>query len=398
MRRVIFMASVLFIMLLVAACSNTNESPASNQENKEVEQKEQSEKVPGRLKNLSRDWDTNWEKHTIPYGDIISGGPPRDGIPSIDDPKFIPIDNAKKWLDPQEPVMVVNINEEVRAYPIQILIWHEIVNDVVRNKPILVSYCPLCNSAIVFDREVNGETFEFGTSGLLVHSDLVMYDRTTETLWQQLTGEAIVGDLVGEQLTMISSSLISFQDFATAHPDGMVLSKETGYKRNYGQSPYPGYDGRTSSFFSKGDGEGRLPAMERVVSVSINKEDKAYPYTTLKEEKVIQDTVGHKKLVIFFKTGTKSALNSQVIEKSKDVGSTGVFIPRANGQDLTIVKEKEGFIDKETASTWNILGKATAGPLKGTQLESVVHGDHFWFSWVAFKPNTKVYLPDEREE
>ena len=178
-----------------------------------------------RLASLTSAWNTNWERHTIQYDEILSGGPPRDGIPSIDNPQFIRPEEAEAWLAAVEPVIALEINGEARAYPIQILTWHEIANDVVGDVPVAVTFCPLCNSAITFDRRFQGETLEFGTSGLLRNSGLIMYDRTTESLWQQFTGEGIVGDLAGEELTFLPSRLISFADFVQAYPDGVVLSR-----------------------------------------------------------------------------------------------------------------------------------------------------------------------------
>ncbi|MBH0231717.1 DUF3179 domain-containing protein [Halobacillus yeomjeoni] len=386
--KMMYWGLVLGITLLVSGC-NVNQSQDKKTNDTSVVESET--ELPSRLENLSKDWKTDWSKHTIPYEEIISGGPPRDGIPSIDDPKFLSVKEARDWLAPTEPVMVVDINKDARAYPLQILIWHEIVNDTVGGRPILVSYCPLCNSAIVFDRQIKNRTFEFGTSGLLVNSDLVMYDRTTETLWQQLTGEAIVGDLVGEKLKMLNSNLVSFNDFTSAHPDGKILSRVTGYDRKYGHNPYPGYDGRQESYFQTGQDLGRLPAMERVVSISMNGIDRAYPYSLLKEKKVVNDKIGNQEVVIFYKKGTNSALDSQVIANAEDVGSSGAFDPSVDGKELRFELKNGEIVDQQTHSTWNILGQSTSGPLKGKQLKDVVHGDHFWFSWVAFKPETTIY-------
>ena len=168
---------------------------------------------PAGLKNVTAGWNTNWNKHTIEYDDLLSGGPPRDGIPSIDEPHFVLVDEAAGWLADNEPVIALEIDGDARAYPLQILTWHEIVNDVVGGVPVAATFCPLCNSAITFDRRLGDEVLEFGTSGLLRNSDLVMYDWTTESLWQQLTGEAIVGDLAGEQLAFLPSAIVSAADF-----------------------------------------------------------------------------------------------------------------------------------------------------------------------------------------
>ncbi|MCI0393891.1 MAG: DUF3179 domain-containing protein [Chloroflexi bacterium] len=344
------------------------------------------------LRALTRSWNTNWNRHTIRYEEILSGGPPRDGIPSIDDPQFISPAAAGEWLAGNEPVVALEIDGDVRAYPLQILTWHEIVNDVVGGVPVIVTFCPLCNSAVAFDRRLEGEAYEFGTSGLLRHSDLIMYDRTTESLWQQFTGEAIAGDLAGKRLTFLPSSLVSFADFKAAYPQGVVLSRETGYDRDYGRNPYAGYDNIDSTpFLFLGVPDDRLPPMARVVTVSFEDVDVAYPLDILAEAGVINDTVAGRELVVFHTAGTSSALDASEIAAGADVGATGVFDPNLDGQTLIFKKVGEAIVDEQTNSTWNILGQAIDGPLEGRALTPIVHGDHFWFSWAAFKPETIIY-------
>jgi hypothetical protein len=185
---------------------------------------------------------TDFSKHSVPYGEILSGGPPKDGIPAIDEPNFISVNEANQWLNDREPVVFVQVGDDARAYPIQILIWHEIVNDAVGDEPLMISFCPLCNTAIAFERTFNGQILDFGTTGRLRYSNLIMYDRQTETWWQQATGDAIAGELTGAQLEFYPASMISWGDFKSLYPDGKVLSRETGYSRNYGNNPYFGYD------------------------------------------------------------------------------------------------------------------------------------------------------------
>jgi hypothetical protein len=350
-----------------------------------------------RLRFATSGWNTNWNKHTIDYDELLSGGPPRDGIPSIDDPAFISPEEASDWLAGNEPVIALEIAGEARAYPLQILTWHEIVNDMVEDVPVVVTFCPLCNSAIVFDRTLNGEVYEFGTSGLLRNSDLVMYDRTTESLWQQLTGEAIVGDLTGEQLAFLPSSLVSFDDFQAAYHEGLVLSRDTGFNRSYGRNPYAGYDtiGQSPFLFS-GPIDGRLQAMERVVTVQLEDPfgkpfDVAYPLSILSEVGVINDKQAGLDLAIFHAGGTSSALGASVIAQGQDVGATGAFDASLDGQTLTFRSDGGQIVDDQTKSTWNVLGQATDGPLAGQSLTPIIHGDHFWFAWAAFKPDTIVY-------
>ncbi len=178
----------------------------------------------------------------MPYSEILSGGPPKDGIPAIDEPQLTTTDEADTWLEPQEPVILLQVGDDARAYPIQILMWHEIVNDTVGEVPVVVTFCPLCNTGIAFERTFEDHVLDFGTTGRLRYSNMIMYDRQTETWWQQATGEAIVGEFTGRRLTFIPASIISWADFKAAHPEGGVLSRETGYRRDYGRNPYVGYD------------------------------------------------------------------------------------------------------------------------------------------------------------
>ena len=158
-------------------------------------------------------WKTDFSKRTVPLDEIVSGGPPKDGIPAIDNPKFVAVGQADRWLEDREPVVLVALGGVAKAYPLRILIQHEIVNDVVGRVPVSITYCPLCNTAISFDRRFDGMLLDFGTTGNLRHSDLIMYDRQTETWWQQATGEGIVGEFAGRKLTFLSSPLVSWKTF-----------------------------------------------------------------------------------------------------------------------------------------------------------------------------------------
>ena len=339
-------------------------------------------------------WKTNFKKHSVPYEEILSGGPPKDGIPAVDNPKFVSQKEADKWLKDIEPVVVVEHKGEARAYPLQILTWHEIANDRLNGLPVSVTFCPLCNAAIAFDRRLDGRLLDFGTTGKLRNSDLIMYDRQTESWWQQFTGEAIIGDLLGKQLNMVPASIVGYGHFKKAHPGGSVLSRKTGFTRAYGRNPYTGYDDiRSIPFLYRGPKDDRLPPMERVVAVTIGKSDKAYPYSVLSKKRVVHDKVGGRDVVVFHSDGAASALDGSSIANSRDVGATGVFDPNLNGKKLTFRSAKDGITDKETGSRWDILGQAIGGQLKGSRLTPVLHGNHFAFSWFAFKPGTKVYTP-----
>ena len=340
----------------------------------------------------TRGWETDFSRHSVPFDEIFSGGVPRDGIPPLDDPKFITPEQADQWLGDAEPVISFEINGDAKAYPLQILTWHEVVNDVVGGVPVVATFCPLCNSAIVFDRTLDGVVYDFGVSGKLRNSDLIMWDRQTESWWQQFTGEAIVGELTGQKLTFLPASIISWEDFKAANPDGQVLSRDTGFSRPYGQNPYVGYDRADSPpFLFQGELDGRLQPKERVAAVSIGDEDAAFPFSVLAEERVVHYTVGGQDLVVFFKPGTRSALDGLLIGDSDEVGATGVFDVKLEGQTLTFQADGDTFVDDETGSVWTILGEATEGPLAGKKLTPIVHANHFWFSWGAFKPDTRIY-------
>jgi hypothetical protein len=336
-------------------------------------------------------WRTDFSQRIVPYSEFISGGPPKDGIPSIDNPKFISVAEADQWLADPEPVQMVDINGDARAYPLQILMWHEIVNDIVSDQSVAVTYCPLCNTALVFNATLpDGRVLDFGVTGKLRFSDLVMYDRQTESWWQQITGEAIVGELTGTRLEFIPSPIVSWSQFKAARPDGKVLSRDTGFRRPYGENPYTGYDSGQPRLFN-GPEDDRLRATERVATVSIGDVDLAFPFSMLEQDPVVHYQASNVEIVVFYRKGTASALDSGLIAQGRDVGSTGIFIPKVNGQPLTFEMRDGQFQDRETGSTWNLLGEAVAGPLKGQTLEPVAHGNHFWFSWAVFKPDTIVY-------
>jgi hypothetical protein len=197
----------------------------------------------------TRGWKTDFSRHSIPYNEILSGGPPRDGIPPIDNPRFVTPEEAAAWLTDVEPVIALEVGGEAKTYPLQILTWHEIVNDTIGGVPVVATFCPLCNSAIVFDRRLNGTVYDFGTSGNLQFSNLIMWDRQTESWWQQFIGDAIVGELTGQRLDFLPATIISFADFREAHPDGQVLSRETGFAKAYGRTPppTPATSGRTTT-------------------------------------------------------------------------------------------------------------------------------------------------------
>lgn len=341
------------------------------------------------------DWSrTDFRIRAVPLSDISQAAAGRDAIPPIDSPRFWTVKEAEAWLDDREPVQVLELNGVFRAYPYSILIWHEIVNDTVGGVPVTVTFCPLCNSGFVFKRTVDGRVLTFGTTGNLRFSNLVMYDRQTESWWQEFEGRAIVGELTGTKLEQLPIQVVSWGDFRKVRPGGQVLSNETGFRREYGKNPYTFYDDPNSDpFLFRGQKDSRLPLVERVLAIESGGQAWAVPYSVLLKEPVIHVTISGRDVVIFFKKGTASALDTGYIPLGRDIGSVGVFEPIVKGKKLTFRATGEHFVDNETGSTWNLLGSAMDGPLVGSTLTPVVHRPgQFWFSWAVYRPDTQLYL------
>jgi hypothetical protein len=336
---------------------------------------------------------TDFDRHSVPYDEILSGGPSKDGIPALDEPTFVDVPAAGEWLAPDEAVIVLLLDGEARAYPLQVLMWHEVVNDELRGVPVAVTYCPLCNTAVAFQRTHQGRTLDFGTTGRLRFSNMIMYDRQTESWWQQATGEAIVGDLTGQQLTKVPAFIVAWRDFRRAYPEGQVLSRETGYTRDYGRNPYVGYDApnRTPFLYRGPETPDVLPQMARVLAVDRGDDAVTYPYAVLEEARVVSDTVGGAELVVFWAPGKASALDAAQVAEGRDVGAVTAFSPRVDGRALTFAPDGERFVDRETSSVWNLFGQAVDGPLSGRRLEPVAGVNYFWFARAAFAPLTAVY-------
>ncbi len=279
---------------------------------------------------LTAGWKTDFSRHTVPLADFRSGGPGKDGIPALDRPRFARAARTT-YLKPREPVIELAVRGEWRAYPLQILIWHEIVDDRVRGVPVAVTFCPLCNTTLVFDRRVRNRVLDFGTTGNLRNSDLVMYDRQTESWWQQFGGEAVVGRYAGTRLRQLPARITSWAAFARAHPRGLVLTRDTGYSRPYGSNPYAGYDDvDTPPFFPvKGLGDTRLRPKERVVFVQRGKAAVAVPFAVLARRRVVLVEVGGHRLVVRLVGSAASALDAAAIRDGRSVGTAEV---RENGR------------------------------------------------------------------
>jgi hypothetical protein len=388
-------AALAVVTLLAGACSTLGgDGPSGDAGTRSADQPVSAPQAREQLPaGAEREFETDFSEHSVSYEEISSGGPPKDGIPAIDEPRFVGVEEAEEWLEPEEPVILLESAGEARAYPLQIITWHEIVNDRVGGQPVTVTFCPLCNTAIAFEGELDGRELTFGTTGRLRFSNLIMYDQQTESWWQQATGEAIVGELTGAELSTVPAPIVSWEDFRSSHPEGEVLSRETGYNRNYGENPYVGYDDVDSTPFLYDGPEtpGELPPMARVITVDAEEEPVAYPYVILQELRAVNDSVDGEPVAVLWERGTASALDESSIDAGRDVGSAAVYSRELNGQTMTFRTEGEALVDEQTGSEWNVLGEAVAGELAGERLEPVNSVDHFWFSWAAFRPETRVY-------
>ena len=296
-------------------------------------------------------WKTDTSHHVVPLREFRSGGPGKDGIPAIDHPRFLTA-NRVTFINPREPVIELSLGQTVRAYPIQILIWHEIVNDRVAGVPIAVTFCPLCNTAIVFDRQLGGRTLDFGTTGNLRDSDLVMYDRQTETWWQQFGGQGLVGRYAGARLRQYAARIVSWSEFRQRHATSLVLSRKTGFSRDYGFNPYAGYDDAASPPFlpTRNGNDHRLPPKERVVFVERGSASVAVPFSTLARRHVVRVTIGAHRLVIRATGKAGSPLDSAYVGNGRAV--------------VTVTVTENGRL--------------------------VPHDEPFWFAVAAFRPHVRI--------
>ena len=347
---------------------------------------------------------------------IVWGGVAPDAIASIDEPTFEQADTVD-WIEDQEAVLVLQLDGKIRVYPVQVMIWHEIVNDRVDGRPVTVTYCPLCNSAVAFDRRIGDRVLDFGTSGSLYRSALVMYDRQTESVWTQFDGLSVIGTLVGEQLDQLTVSTVSWGDVRESHPDAAVLSRDTGYGRPYGTSRYSAVDSLDkplTGWFTE-DVDPRFSAFDRVVGIDVggdgdNNSDGdtdepadidgdrplAVMHSLVSAASVVSAEIAGRPITVWHEPGTASPTNDRNVADGDEIGATGAFyLDTETDTDtdtgvLTFTRTEAGFVDDATGSTWNILGEATSGPLAGTTLEPVRHLDTFWFAWSTAHPESTV--------
>jgi hypothetical protein len=323
------------------------------------------------------------ERHTVPLDQIVSGGPPPDGIPSIDNPKFVSVQEASKFLKDSELVLGLNINGDIRAYPLQILVWHEIVNDNVGAVPVAVTYCPLCFTNQVFNRTIDDEqeVVEFGTSGKLYNSNLVMYDRTSKSLWSQALAEGIVGKYAGTKLQRVPFDVAYWKEWKQLYPDSKVLSSDTGSNRPYGADPYGDYYTNSDVLFPISNRDDRLGLKEIVVGFENKGQYKAYNLQEMESKKVINDQVNGRPIVLFSLYPFMIRAYDPIIED----GVQKILL------QFDYNTKDNKFIDKQTGSLWNFEGKAISGQLKGKQLTRLPFDEGFWFEWIAFHPKTEIY-------
>ena len=318
--------------------------------------------------------ETDGVKHIIPLDKIKGGGPPKDGIPSIDNPVFATAESAH-FMSDSDTVIGLEIDGEARAYPLFILVWHEIVNDVVGGVPVSVTYCPLCYTNQVFERVIDGNVVEFGTSGKLYNSNLLMYDRLTESYWSQALGMAVKGELTGYKLTLIPFDVITWVDWKKIHPDTLVLTTNTGHIRSYATDPYGDYYTEPRIIFPVENNDDRMHPKEIILGFNLEGIHKAYKQNDVESSTLINDSVGRTPLLLV----SLFSENSRAFERIVD------------GDVLDFVFVENKIIDTQTNSEWNYDGLSISGKYEGKQLQRIPIEPGFWFEWVAFHPQTLVY-------
>ena len=371
--------SVMVIAMVTIAKTNNINSPSASNTNPLSKEN----LLPSSL--LIGQSNAQLQKHIVPLDQIASGGPPPDGIPSIDKPKFVTVQEAgNNFLSDSDLVLGVNINGDTRAYPLLILVWHEIVNDKVGGIPVAVTYCPLCFTNQVFNSTVgNNQILQFGTSGKLYNSNLVMYDRTSKSLWSQALGEGIVGKYAGQKLQRIPFDIAYWKDWKQLYPSSKVLSKDTGFSRPYGADPYDDYYTSGQLYFPVSNHDDRLELKEKVIGLVDDVEGKgqykAYKLQQIETRKVINDEINGKPITLFsLHPAMVRAYHRIVVE-----GKVLEFEYNNNSNNK--------ITDKQTGTEWNFDGEAVNGTLKGKHLTRLPFDEGFWFEWVAFHPQTAIY-------
>ena len=286
----------------------------------------------------------DFSKHSIPLNEIMSGGPSKDGIPALLKPKFVPASKAT-FLKDHDRILGLTRDKEAKAYPIRILNWHEIVNDTLDRRPVLISYCPLCGTGMAFDPVINGKKYTFGVSGLLYKSDVLMYDHQTESLWSQIKQEAVTGDLTGTRLTLLPMIHTTWGKWKSEHPNSLVLSTDTGFFRDYSRDPYVSYARSPRLMFPTGTQDGRMGPKDWVLGIELDGVIKAYPFTELQQvAPSLTDSLGSKTITVYYDQASRTA-----------------WVKDAGGRDVPSVAA-------------------------------------YWFAWIAFHPKTEVYEAPRSEK
>lgn len=395
-----FISWGIITLVLLSMAQLVLASMDQSQSGDEVQQMDDSERFATIWTN------TDFSKRSINLSEIRSGGVGRDQIPPYypegyrypsdvsfglagQAPHFTvqytDIETTNEYLPDEQQVIAVEVDGEAHAYPLLLLNNHEIVNTEIRGMPIAITFCPLCNASIVYERVVDGREYHFGVSGLLRNSDMVMWDHETESWWQQFTGEAIVGEMTGAQLNFVPSLVVSWGEFKAQYSDAKVLANQRGYSTN--AVSYTNYDQRGEAFLFDGEMDDRLFAMERVLGYHGQVGAIAYPLSTLAEVGVVNDRINNAPVVVFWQPGSVSLFTQDI-----ETGSAGLFSATLSDETvLTFSYENTVITDDQTDSTWNIFGRATDGELAGTQLEPYFAYPHFWFAWAAFRPDTLIW-------
>lgn len=346
--------------------------------------------------SIRNGWDnTDFEETTVDLGALSSSGYGRDEfITPIDDPLFTDVMMARSVVVDTAPVIAVNHFDTVRAYPLTIMMVHEIVNDVIDGTSVAITFCPLCNSAIVYERQLEGDVLRMGVSGNLYGNNFLMYDHMTESWWSQLTGEALVGEYAGEMLPILPSQVVSFATFAERYPEGDVLIGDAMRPNvNYDLNPYLGIDESASPLLVQDNYDPRLPPMTRILGANIHDTTIAYAFDTLSNERVVNDVLGETAIVVFWKPGVFTAVSYNTRRATNDIGQAALYGRTVDGRTLTFIHDGSRVVDEQTGSEWNIFGEAIAGELIGTQLPEYTFFSHFWFAWASANPDTLLYVP-----
>ena len=351
---------------------------------------EETARVLGEASISPDSWRTDFSRVTADLSDanVVAGG--RGPIPVVTEPRYETTEQADAWISDNEPVLAAFAGDEARAYPIRLLLQHEAVNDWLGGSPLLVTYCPRCNSAAVFERNAGMHTLEFGAASALRSENRVLFDETTESWWQQATGRAIAGEFAGLQLRPAEGALISWSDFKRAYAGGTVLSRSSGFDLDYEFNPYFNVD-FTQPSPSAGEVDQRLPSRARVLGLVNDDDALAVPFSELFFSGVVNVQIDGAPVAVFWQRGTSSPLSSADVAQGRDVGAAVAFDARSGNRTLTFRSGRGVFTDEQTSSTWSITGEALSGPLAGSRLSVFPHVNSFWSCWSAFRPATAVY-------